>query len=386
MKENRTLLKAALLSSCLIWASINAITANIPEMAKSFPDQELYVIELIATIPSLFQMVAVLLCALCTRLIGNRRTAMLGLLLCGVSGVAPIIIQDFYLLFASRCIFGVGCGLIVPSVLTLIISLFDGAERSSMIGLQGSVGGLGSAATALVAGWLLAFGWRWSFAVYALAFAVLAFFATFVPNTGESDAGKASSPNTKNGRELGVLALQCALMFVSILVITLFVVKASTFITEAGLGDAQQGSLAITLVSLGSLLAGALYGKIRGALGDYALVAFLAIGVAGFALAAVASSLVAVLASAFLIGYAMMAIVPHLQENVSTQCAGLGQLGTNLILVAQALGAFAAPYLGTFLGLFTPQIPGQFWVCAGCLGALAAAALVMAKAASRKRA
>ena len=53
-------LKIALLSTCFVTASINAITANIPEMIKSFPDVPLYVIELLTTVPSLFQMLGVL--------------------------------------------------------------------------------------------------------------------------------------------------------------------------------------------------------------------------------------------------------------------------------------------------------------------------------------
>jgi hypothetical protein len=169
-------------------------------------------------------------------------------------------------------------------------------------------------------------------------------------------------------------------MFVSILALTLFVVKASTFIVDAGLGTAQQGSFAITLVSLGSLVAGALYGKIRSKLGEYALVAFHAIGAAGFVVAALGGSLATVMVAAFLIGYSMMALVPHLQENVSLRCADLGSVGTNTILVAQALGAFAAPYLGTLLGVFLPTLSGQFLACAVAFVALAVASSVMAKA------
>lgn len=376
---NRTMLKVALLSTCLIWASINAITANVPEMAKSFSDVPLYVIELIATVPSLFQMLAVLFSGFVSKGLGLKRTTMLGLLLCGVAGVVPVFIQNFYLLFLSRCVFGVGCGLIVPSVLTLIIGLFDGAERSSMIGLQGSVGGLGSAASALAAGQLLAFGWNWSFAVYVFSFAVLALFAAIVPDEG-SQAGDAGEAHGGQANEsLAGLVFQGVLMFLSILIITLFVVKASTFITSRGLGTAQQGSFAITLISLGSLLAGALYGKIRSLLGDYALVAFIAVGVAGFVVAAVSSSLAGIMVAAFLIGYAMMAIVPHLQENVSLRFGSFGTKGTNLILVTQALGAFAAPYLGTLLGVFSEDLTVQFVMCAVGLGVLAVVAGVYAK-------
>ena len=379
MTRNRTMLKVALLSTCLIWASINAITANIPEMAKSFPGVELYVIELIATVPSLFQMLAVLFSGLVSKFLGLKRTTMLGLLLCGVSGIVPVFIQDFYVLFLSRCVFGIGCGLIVSSALTLIIGFFDGSERSTMIGLQGSVGGLGSAVSALVAGQLLAFGWNWSFAVYAFSFVVLVLFAAVVPNTTAQDDSANDEGDKSDGATIAGLVFQGALMFLSILIITLFVVKASTFITDRGLGTAQQGSFAITLISLGSLVAGALYGRNRSVVKDYALVAFMAIGASGFVVAAMSSSLAGIMVAAFLIGYAMMAIVPHLQENVSLRFGSFGTKGTNLILVTQALGAFAAPYLGSALGLFSSDVTTQFLMCAAGLGLLAIVSGVYAK-------
>jgi MFS family permease len=379
MAKNRTLMKVSLLSTCLIWASINAITANIPEMAKSFSDVDLYMVELIATVPSLFQMLSVLLSAPIAKRFGLKNTCSLGLLLCGVFGVLPIFVQDFYVVFASRCVFGVGCGLIVSNALSLIIEFFEGPERSSVIGLQGSVGGLGSAVTALVAGRLLAFGWNWSFVVYALACFVLALFNFGVPAGGAAKETQETTAAAGRGGSVGYLVLQAAFMFCSILTLTLFVVKASTYIVDAGLGDAQQGSLAITLVSVGSLVAGALYGKIRSALSDFALVVFMAIGAAGFAVAALFSSFAAVMVASFLIGYSMMALVPHLQENVSVRCADLGQVGTNTILVAQALGAFGAPYLGTFLARFVPALPGQFLVCGVIFCVLAVVAWVMPK-------
>ena len=218
-----------------------------------------------------------------------------------------------------------------------------------------------------------------AFAVYAMSFVVLALFAIVVP--GGNSQRKQSDDATVDSSNATVAGLifQGALMFLSILIITLFVVKASTFITDRGLGTAQQGSFAITLISLGSLVAGALYGKIRGVLGDFALVAFMAIGAAGFVVAALGSSLASVMVAAFLVGYAMMAIVPHLQENISLRFGSYGTKGTNLILVTQALGAFAAPYLGTALGIFSNDMTMQFFMCAAGLGVLAVVSAVYAK-------
>lgn len=71
---------------------------------------------------------------------------------------------------------------------------------------------------------------------------------------------------------------------------------------------------------------------------------------------------------------------PHLQENVSLRFANFGSTGTNLILVTQSLGAFAAPYLGTALGLLSGEMTTQFLICAAGLGALAVVSGVYARA------
>ena len=61
MNQNKNLvLKIALLSTCLVSASLNAVTGLVPEMAAAFPTVSLSAIELIATVPSLFQMAGVL--------------------------------------------------------------------------------------------------------------------------------------------------------------------------------------------------------------------------------------------------------------------------------------------------------------------------------------
>ena len=103
------------------------------------------------------------------------------------------------------------------------------------------------------------------------------------------------------------------------------------------------------------------------------------IAATGFVITAMNPFWVGVMVAALLIGYAMMSSSPHLQENVSLRFASFGSKGTNLILVTQALGAFAAPYLGTTLGLVSGDMPTQFLVCAAGLGVLAVASGVYAR-------
>ena len=61
MKKNKVYLKVALLSVCFITASLNAIAGVIPNIAQSFPNTPLYLVELMTTIPSLTSMLAILL-------------------------------------------------------------------------------------------------------------------------------------------------------------------------------------------------------------------------------------------------------------------------------------------------------------------------------------
>ena len=258
------------------------------------------------------------------------------------------------------------------------------SRRDASGSCAGSVLGLGNAASTLLVGQLQTLGWNWSFAVYAIAFVCLALFGAFVPDVDAQNDGAVRENSTSDGATKGAtaagLAFQGALMFLSAIIIALFLVKAPTFIVERGLGTVQLGSFALMLNSLGSLVGGALYGKVRGALGDYALVVSMLVAAAGFVITAMSSFWAGVMVAALLIGYAMMSSSPHLQENVSLRFASFGSKGTNLILVTQALGAFAAPYLGTALGLVSGDMPTQFLICAAGLGVLAVVSGVYAKA------
>lgn len=377
MDQNRnTKLKIALLSVYFVTASLNAITANIPEMAKTFSTVPLYIIELIATIPSLFQMIGVLCGAQVARRIGHKKSTMLGLLLCGVGGVIPFFIQNFVLIFATRCMFGLGCGLISAVMLTMIVHFFTGDTRSTMIGLTGSVGGLGSALSSFVAGRLLIFGWNASFAVYFTAFVVMLLIVTLVPDVQIVSAlPKRSDASAKQSSWLSLSALTL-LSFTSTLLATFFIIKASTLITSAGLGTAQNGSLAITFISIGSLLAGAMYGRLYAKLKAKALVLFYIVSAAGLFCGAI-HSLAIIYTGAFLIGWGLIAFTPYFQEKVSRDYAHFGETGTSFILVSQALGAFAAPYYGNILQAINPVLTAQFAITGAAYLALAVIALLL---------
>ncbi len=380
MDENRNFkLKAALLSTCLVSASLNAVTGLVPEMAAAFPDLALSTIELVATVPSLFQMVGVLGEQLLAKFIGHKGAMLLALMFCAVGGVIPIFLPLFPVIFVTRCFFGIGCGLLMSSLLTLTVRFFTGGTRSTMIGLNGGISGLGSAASTFIAGQLLAFGWNVSFSVYFLGFAVAIFVLFAVPRDGnapsEPSGGTPDAARPRRALPAGVWGLGI-LMFTAVMLATMYVIKASTLITDSGFGTAREGSVAITFLSLGSFAAGLTYGKLRAKLGGWTLVLAFAICAVGNLLGGFAGGLAPVWVGAFVLGYGYLIFMPFIQEQTSRSFGAWGETATNLVLVFQSVGAFVTPWLGGAFGALTEVLRGQFLITAGCFAVLTLGAAV----------
>ncbi|MDO5109539.1 MAG: MFS transporter [Erysipelotrichaceae bacterium] len=375
--KNNLVLKLAILSCCFVTASLNAIAGNIPAMAADMKDIPLTLIELVTTIPSLFSMAAVLFSSKIASAIGYKRIVLLGSLIAGIFGTLPLILNNIWLILMARGVFGFGCGLITSAMLILIIFFFEGNERSSMIGLQGSAGGLASLVTAFIAGRLLSISWHASFLVYLFGF--LVFFAVlfFIPHVGSIRTSAAGSGEAHSGSEWIRLIALGLLTFVSVTLATVFVVKCSSLAAIKEIGGSSIGSTLVMCISAGSLLAGFNYGRMKSILKRLSLPVFYLICAAGFALAFVSGNAFLMMAAAFLLGFGYLAFVPFLQERVSTKFASFAATGTTVILVFQGLGAFIAPYAGTILSLFTESLNTQFLICGGLYVILAAIGFVI---------
>lgn len=350
--NKKMILKIAILSCCLVTASQNAIAGNIPAIAYTFKNVALSTIELMTTIPSLFVMLAILLNGFLAKRMNHKTSLLVGLLICGIGGIIPYFIKEVYIMLISRAIFGFGVGMINSNLLIMIVSLFDGKERSQMIGLQGSIGGLGSFLTTYVAGMLLAYGWHVSFLVYVIAFLIFFFVLKYVPNAKDSQNSKEVQQEVNYKR----IIFYSILSFMSVNFATFFVIKGSSLITINHYGSVRDGSTVIMLISIGSLLAGAMYGTIYNRLKDHSLILFYIICAVSFILAGCIHNLWIVYISAFLLGYGYMAFVPFLQEKVAIY----GSVGTTALLILQSLGSFITPYYGVLLNHFTSSLNSQF--------------------------
>lgn len=148
----KTIRKLALLSASFVVVSGGAIAVNVPAIARDFPEIPLPLVESLTTMPSLFLILSVLFSHAIARQIGYKQTVLAGLLLVLVSGLIPVFVHHFWIIFFSRALFGFGIGLFNSLLVSFIRHAYAGAERAAMIGLQSAFEGIGGMSISFLVG------------------------------------------------------------------------------------------------------------------------------------------------------------------------------------------------------------------------------------------
>jgi EmrB/QacA subfamily drug resistance transporter len=99
-------------------------------------------------------------------LFGARRLVVVGLVAFAGSSLLAGLAPTGGALLAGRVLQGVAAALLSPSALSLVVTMFDGAERDRALGIWSALGGGGAALGLLLGGLLTAGpGWPWVFFV-----------------------------------------------------------------------------------------------------------------------------------------------------------------------------------------------------------------------------
>ena len=107
-----------------------------------------------------------LLNSLIERWMSERQMIVAGLLLFSTSGLVPLVVQDYPLIFLSRFLFGLGTGMINAKAISIISERYSGNDKTRMLGYQGSAEVVGSAHLDFYGWTTLTLGWPAIFAVY----------------------------------------------------------------------------------------------------------------------------------------------------------------------------------------------------------------------------
>ncbi|GAA3254584.1 MFS transporter [Nonomuraea helvata] len=111
---------------------------------------------------------------------GRRRVMVIGLALFGVASLAAAYAADPVLLIAARTVMGVGGALIMPSTLSILITVFDERERRKAMAAWSAVAMVGLVGGPVLGGALIAWFWWGAVFLINVPIAALAIVASLV--------------------------------------------------------------------------------------------------------------------------------------------------------------------------------------------------------------
>lgn len=390
MKEQMK--KIALLSLSLILTSAYSVSIVLPSLLQHFSEYTTAQVEMLISAPSFAITVMIVLNAWLSRYMKDRPMIVGGLLLLSVSGMVPVFVQEYPVMFASRIFLGIGIGLINAKAISIFSEYYEGREKATLLGYRGSAEVLGSAVMTLVAGKLVLIRWNLAFWVYALGFVIVLLYLVWVPGsmeTGQS-AGSQSARAEKESLEAEADGKrECwkkEVLTIAYAVFAGFVIciycsnslRVPMLILEKKLGTESEASIILTLMMLMGIAAGVYFGKLTMWWKEKLPgVGCLMLG-AGMLLTAYAGNLPLIGIGISIVGFFYTVLVTYSFHQISEQIPQSSiNTATSIVLVGCNLGAACSPFVLKWMGRFSEGVSVPFVGYAGMMGVLGIVLIVV---------
>lgn len=385
MKEQMK--KIALLSLSLILTSAYSVSIVLPSLLQHFSEYTTAQVEMLISAPSFAITVMIVLNAWLSRYMKDRSMIVGGLLLLSVSGMVPVFVQEYPVMFASRIFLGIGIGLINAKAISIFSEYYEGREKAALLGYRGSAEVLGSAVMTLVAGKLVLIRWNLAFWVYALGFVIVLLYLVWVPGSmepgqsagAEKESLEAEADGKRECWKKEVLPIAYALF--AGFVICIYCsnsLRVPMLILEKKLGTESEASIILTLMMLMGIAAGVYFGKLTMWWKEKLPgVGCLMLG-AGMLLTAYAGNLPLIGVGISIVGFFYTVLVTYSFHQISERIPQSSiNTATSIVLVGCNLGAACSPFVLKWMGRFSEGVSVPFVGYAGMMGVLGIVLIVV---------
>lgn len=349
-----------------VGASINPALASI---AAAFPDIAysqvlwLYSMPKIIIIPTIF--IAGLLIG---RKVTYRGAAIVGFSLIAIGGIAPVFLNDFWMILAARFVCGIGLGIQSPIGPALVLKFFpDPQKRATVLGIGHGFVNIYGVLTNLLVGFLCAVEWHLAFLAYGTILILLVIAVLFLKEPDGEDGRSASqlidahaerekrkllrgggSSSAHYRKESSAIAPVLGLCVVYLFTMCLWGVAGlnlSAIIMANGFGDAAVSGTVISLINVSGVIAGFAFGKLSKFLKSFVLPFGYFLMAGGFAVYFFASNIVVLGAGLFIAGLANTIIMTAFESEVGLRCdVSLIAMGMSMCMMASQLSGFITPF------------------------------------------
>lgn len=366
-----------------LMAAMN-ISPALSQISKAYRDIANETVQLLITIPSFAVVFASLSSSYIAQRITKRNTILIGSLVFTSAGVIPMFVEHFTIMMISRVLVGLGIGVMMPLVMTIIFDNFsDINERNTMIGWQGCVAAVGNITSTLLVGFLTSYSYKAAFSVHLMG--LVTFFGVLfaLPKT------EISGFNSKTDRIKPKMKVKPSFASIRWLLVSLcftavvhcFATNVSMHVEGSGIGNSVVSGLALSMLTVGSFTCGLFYGKLVQVTKRYTFPIGVLLSSLGLFLMAVAHGPIIIYLSGICTGFGLGMVLPVIVTNVV--CSSAPDVKTFVIGLNNAmsnLGLSIAPYVvaGVSVIFVGNSIKGRYYVCSGILMVMAAIAFILA--------
>ena len=347
MTKNNSGLKAAILTMSFIQMATNSVSSILANIATEFPDASVTTIQYLMTFPNLMIVAVSVIAAGLAERISKRTLAATGLLLAAVSGILSFAVHgSILILYVWAGMLGIGVGLVVPMANSLISDYFQENERDTMLGYQTGAANAGSMIMTYVGGVLATIAWQFDYLVYLLAIPGLILTLMFVPKQNVV----AKDTVTTEKKKLKISAYEvlfCIVAAVYMLMFYLGPTNIALYFSEKQIGNTMTAGMASSLLLLGGVLMGFLFGKLAEKIGKHTItLGFLALFV-GYTLIYMKGQLISTYIGCLLVGMSNPLVLPQCMGSVVTEDKQRSTVMMSVVFAIANLGTFLAPGITT---------------------------------------
>lgn len=381
VQKKSWLFKISVLSVSLLCMGAAAVSATIPLMAKTLSDVSLASIEMITSIPNFGIIIFVFLSPFIAKLIGDKKTTLLGLTVTLVAGIYPMFSENYTAILISRFLLGCGIGLFNSFAYSLIGYYFEGEERAKMMGYQAATSSIGSTVISLLVGVLIKYGWHASYGVYAIAIISIVLFGIFVPETkheikSQSGTHKVSAEKTKINPMVAFYTVYLFFIYIGFMTV---IYKLATLMISMGYGTATGASAISGGITIVGFIAGTVFGKVHKKLNVFTLPISVALTGIGIYIIGASTSMITTIIGGLILGFFFGCVTPYFFYRATLYSNDASQtLSSSLMIIGINLGCFLNPYIIAFVNnlfgttsiAFSVKFAGIFIIALGVINLL----------------
>ena len=381
VQKKSWLFKISVLSVSLLCMGAAAVSATIPLMAKTLSDVSVASIEMITSIPNFGIIIFVFLSPFIAKLIGDKKTTLLGLILTLVAGIYPMFSENYTAILISRFLLGCGIGLFNSFAYSLIGYYFEGEERAKMMGYQAATSSIGSTVISLLVGVLIKYGWHASYGVYAITIISIVLFGIFVPETkheikSQSGTDKISDEKTNISPMVALYTVYLFFIYIGFMTV---IYKLATLMVSIGYGSAAEASTISGGITIVGFIAGTVFGKVHKKLKLFTLPISVALTGIGIYIVGASTSIIITIIGALILGFFFGCITPYFFYRATLYSNDASQtLSSSLMIIGINLGCFMNPYIIAFVSnlfgttsiTFPVKFAGIFIIALGVINML----------------